>query len=112
LWQAQAISDAYRNDGLSLVETLEFEEIHFLDVQRLAIALDQNDDAEPYGSFRRRDNDYEQDKNLALHFAESLAESDKGEIDGVEHELDGHENGDDVAFEDEGDGAESEEDGA
>src|SRR5258707_10263242 len=42
----------------------------------------------------------------------NLAKRHEREIDGVEHQLDGHKNGDDVALEDEGDYAESEQDGA
>ena len=77
------------------------------DIQTEVILLPAAGVAETDGSFRCRNHDDEQDKNLAVHFAERLAEGHESEIDGVEHQLDGHEDGDDVAFENEGDGAQS-----
>jgi len=47
-----------------------------------------------------------------MYGAPKAAKGNEGKVHGVEHELDGHEDGDDVAFKDESDGAESEEDGA
>src|SRR5260370_39389353 len=72
------------------------------------IAGRENDDAEADGGFGGGYDDDEQHKNLAVEFAAGLAESDEGEIDGVEHQLDGHENGDDVALNDEGHRAKTE----
>src|SRR5713226_7921433 len=92
--------------------TLEFEEVDALDIEGLAIARDQNDDAEADGRFRGGHDDDEEDEDLAVELVERLAESHEGEIDGVEHQLDGHEDGDDIALEDEGNDAESEENGA
>jgi len=36
---------------------------------------------------------------LSLQLSERAAEGHKREVDGVEHQLDGHEDGDDVALE-------------
>ena len=41
-----------------------------------------------------------------------VREGDEGQVDGVEHQLDGHEDGDDVALDEKGGDADREEDGA
>jgi hypothetical protein len=41
-----------------------------------------------------------------------VGEGDKGKIDGVEHELNGHEDGNEIALDDEAEDAEREQNGA
>jgi len=68
--------------------------------------------SEAYGGFRCRYYDYEKNENLSVKAIPRLAEGDEGQVNGVEHQLDGHEDSDDVAAEDEGHDAEAEQDGA
>src|SRR5207253_7454195 len=49
---------------------------------------------------------YQQNKDLSVELAERLAESHKSKVHRVEHQLDGHENGDDIALENEGEHSE------
>ena len=48
---------------------------------------------------RRGHNDHEKHEDLALQLAERPAKGDERQIDGVQHQLDGHENRDDIALE-------------
>src|SRR4029077_7270669 len=96
----------------SSVWASEFKQVDVFNVERLAIARNHDDDAEPDGSFGGGDDDYEEHKDLAVQPVPDLAEGHEGEVDGVEHQLDGHEDGDDVALENEGDDAEAKEDRA
>ena len=63
-----------------------------------ADAEDRNNDGETDGSFSRGDHHHKEDKDLALHRVPLVREGDKGKVDSVEHELNRHENGDDVAL--------------
>jgi hypothetical protein len=78
----------------------------------LAVAMNQDDNRQAHGGFGRGHDDHEKNEHLSLQLAERPAEGDKRQIDGVEHQLDGHENGDDVALEDERHHTQSEQDGA
>src|SRR3989454_293967 len=90
----------------------QFQQVHAFNVQRLPVARDQDDDSQAHGRFRRRHHDHKQNKHLAIELAESLAEGDKRQIHSVQHQLDGHENRDDVALEDKRNDAQPEQDGA
>src|SRR5271157_934951 len=78
----------------------------------MPVTRGQNNNAEAHSRFRGRNNDHKKHKDLAVGLAQGLAEGDKSQIDGVEHELNGHEEGDNVALEHEGHDAQSKEDGA
>ena len=92
--------------------SLEFEQVHAFDVERLPVARNQNDDAETHGGFRGRHHDHEEDKDLAVELPTAWLKGHKRQIHGVQHQLDGHENRDDVALKNERHDAETEEYGA
>ena len=72
---------------------------------------DGDDDGEADGGLCRGDDHDEEDEDLALYPIPHVGEGDEGEVDGVEHELDRHEDGDDVALDQEGADAGREEEG-
>ena len=61
-------------------------------------AEDRDDDGEADGGLGGGDDHDEEDKDLSLDGVAHVGKGDKGEIDSVEHELDRHEDGDDVAL--------------
>ena len=60
---------------------------------------------------RSGDDHDEEDEDLAADLVPHVGEGDEGEVDGVEHELNRHEDGDDVALDEERGDADGEEDG-
>src|SRR5260370_21720634 len=101
--------EVFTDAGMEFVSIkLEFEEVHALDVERAAIPRGENDDSKTDRGFRGGHDDYKQHEHLAVEFAFGLAERYECQIDGVQHQLNGHENGDDVALHDEGNCAKSE----
>ena len=56
-------------------------------------------DRQAHGRFRRRHHDHEENENQAVQLVVRARECHEREIHGVEHQLDGHENRDDVALE-------------
>src|SRR3954464_7953589 len=79
----------------------ELEQVHLVHVQRLAGAEDRNDDGEADGGFRGRYDHHEKDEDLAVELLPLVGERDEGKIHRVQHQLDRHERGDDVALEQE-----------
>src|SRR5207248_9530666 len=100
-------SQRISSNRASAVQGCELDQVHAFDVERWSIASDQDDDSQADGGFRRGDHNHKQNKNLSVEFAERLAKRDERQIHRVEHQLDGHENGDDVAFENEREHAEA-----
>src|SRR2546429_569914 len=96
-----AAAEQSTSNGAAAVQASEFEQVHAFDVERLPIARNQDDDSQADGGFRRGDHNHKQHKNLSIELAERLAKRDERQIHRVEHQLDGHENGDDIALEDE-----------
>src|SRR5439155_13970390 len=67
-------------------------------VQGLACAIHGDDDGQADCSFGRGHDHYEEDKNLAAQRMPVRGKSHERKIHAIEHELDGHEDGDDVAL--------------
>ena len=80
--------------------------------KRGAGAEDGDDDGEADGGFSGGDHHDKKDKDLAFHRVPLVGKGDKGKIDGVEHELNGHEDGDEIALDEKADDAERKEHGA
>src|SRR5438874_7995563 len=89
-----AAAEQSTSNGAAAVQASEFEQVHAFDVERLPIARNQDDDSQADGGFRRGDHNHKQHKNLSVELAERLAKRDERQIHRVEHQLDGHENGD------------------
>src|SRR6185437_27348 len=80
--------------------------IHF---EGAAVADDGDDDGQAHGRFGGGDHE---DEEVAVELMQSVAEGDEGQIHAVEHQLDGYEDGDEVALEQEAGDAKAEEDRA
>ena len=91
---------------------LELHRGEVFDVGGLALAVKGDDEREAHGHFRRRDGDDEEDHDLAVEDVVEPAEGDKGEVGGVEHQLEGHVHDEQVAPQDDAQHAEAEERGA
>ena len=66
--------------------------------------------ARPTGGFGRGHDDHEKDEHLPLKLAQRATEAHESQVNGVEHQLNRHENCQDVSFKDERDHAQSEQD--
>src|ERR1051326_1905768 len=75
---------------------LPMHQIRFVHVDRLSMVEERDEDGEPDGCFRRRDRHHEKDKDESVKLVELTSVREERQIDGVHHELDGHEDGDAV----------------
>ena len=64
---------------------------------RVAVSKHGNDDAEAHCDLGRRHDDDHEDEDLAVYLTPCAREPDQRHVHGVEHELDGHEDHDQVA---------------
>ena len=69
---------------------------------------DRDYDRQTYRSLRRGDHNHKENENEAIEPSVCAREGHKREIYRVEHQLDGHEDRDDVALKHDGNGAEPE----
>ena len=85
------------------VHALEFERADVFDVSGLTRTEKCNDDCKAYGDFSRRNRDNKENEDLCVVIGKAFgahieaAESYKRQIRRVEHELQAHENGEDVS---------------
>src|SRR5690349_22657976 len=103
-----------RNDPQALEyqhSDLELQQIDAFHVERLAIPRDHDDNGQADRRFRSGHHNHKKYEDLPLQLSQSPPKRDEGKIHGVEHQLDGHKNGDDVALENEPDHAEAKEHG-
>src|SRR3990172_760979 len=77
--------------------SLAFEQMHFIDIDRLGVAKDGDDDRESHRHLRRCYRHHEKNEDLPVEGMEKAGEGDETEIDCVEHQLDGHEDDQGVA---------------
>jgi hypothetical protein len=91
--------------------SLILQQVDLVNVKGLARAIDGDDDSQPDGGFGCGDDHDEEDEDLSGDLMPHMREGDEGEVNGVEHELNRHEDGDDVAFDKEAGDADGEEDG-
>src|SRR5437588_3626001 len=89
---------------------LIFHGAHFIHIQRVAILENGQNDGQSDGRFGRGYYHYEKGEQVAIDLLELVREGDETEIDGVQHQLDRHEDGDDAAAEEESGHTEREED--
>src|SRR6185312_9004561 len=77
-----------------------------------------NDDGQSHGGFRGSNHHDKEDKHLAAQsqleaaLVPVIGEGNKGQVHGVEHQLDRHKNSDDIALEQKAEHAQTEKDGA
>src|SRR2546425_362415 len=60
-------------------------------------AVERDDDRQSHGDFRRRDREREEDENLARDVVQVVREGHEVDVRGVQHQLDGQEDHDDVS---------------
>src|ERR1051325_10443883 len=88
--------------SLFTIDHLPLEQINLVNEDRLAVAVERDDEAEADGGFGRRDHDYEDREDLPrdrVHAARLLQVAREGyevQVRGVQNQLDGHEDDDDV----------------
>src|SRR3970040_2705461 len=92
--------------------SLAFEQMHFIDIDRLGVAKDGDDDRESHRHLRRRHRHYEKDEDLSVEGMEKAGEGDETEIAWVENQLDGHDDDQGVAPRRDADDPDGERDGA
>ena len=83
-----------------------------VDIERFACAVYGDDDGQPDRGFSGGDDHYEENKNLSGQLMPVRREGDERQIHAIQHQLDRHEDGDDVALDQESAHAAGEEDAA
>src|SRR5579864_4128752 len=74
---------------------------YVVDQECVAILENRQDDGQANRSLSRRYHHHEKAEDMAVHLLQRVGKRDEREIHGVEHQLDGHENRNDVAAIDE-----------
>src|SRR5437868_5002368 len=75
--------------------------INVVDHQGGAILKYSKNDGQSHRSFGGGDNHYEKAVDVSIHLLELIRERHEAQVHRIEHQLDGHENRDDVAAKDE-----------
>src|SRR5580658_3019160 len=86
--------------------------VDVVDHQRSAVLEHSENDGQSHGGFGRGHYHDEEAVNVSIHLLEFVGECDEAQIHRVQHQLDGHEYGDDVAPEDKAGHSESKKNGA
>src|ERR1700691_5148400 len=73
--------------------------VHALDVQRMAILVNGDHNRQADGRFRRGDDNHKEDEYQSVQLIPRARERHECQIYGVQHQLDGHEDRDDVPLE-------------
>src|SRR5579875_977697 len=76
---------------------LPAHQVDFVRVDRLAVAENHQNDSQADGRLGCRHRHHEEDDRLPVDVAPGAAQRDEGQVDGVEHQLDRHEDDDYVA---------------
>src|SRR5512140_2528671 len=85
---------------------------HFIDFQRRAILEHRQDDRQADRGLSRRHHHHKEGVDMAIRLPQLIGEGDKAQVDRVQHQLDRHEHGDDVAAEYEAGHAQPKQNGA
>src|SRR3569832_1589501 len=80
-----------------LMFLLAFELVQFFDLDARLVAEQQHQDRQPDRRFGGRDGEDEEHEDLAVHVAEVVREGDEVHVDGQQHQLDRHQQDDQVA---------------
>src|SRR5258708_22291114 len=87
-------------------------QVRFIYVDGLPVMEQRDEDSQPHGSLGGGDGHHEKDEDESVELVELPGVGDEGQIHGVYHQLDGHEDGDSVPAGQHAADAEREEDGA
>src|SRR5204862_5299498 len=91
---------------------LPVHQIRFIHVDRVAVMKQRDENGQADGGFRGGDGHDEEDEDESVHLMKLPRVGEEGEVDGVHHELDGHEDGDAVLARQDADHADREQDRA
>jgi len=80
---------------------LVLHRIDIVDVQRAAILEYRQNDRQTHGRFGRRHHHYEEGQQVSIHLLPLIRKGDEAQVDCVEHQLNRHEDGNDIAPEEE-----------
>jgi hypothetical protein len=78
-------------------QPLQLEGIQVVDPKICAVAIKGNDQSKPYRRFRRSYDNYEKHEDLTIDISPVSRKRHESQVDGVEHELNAHENRNDVS---------------
>ena len=82
---------------------LEFQYARIIDVQRFAITEDCDDDSQAHRSLGSSDGHNYKNKELTGDILKETSKRDEGQIHSVEHQLNTHEHGDHISFDNDAD---------
>src|SRR5713226_6561225 len=89
---------ATRSSTLYLLRTSSpFHQVELFGGDGGFAAVERDDDRQPHGDFRRRDREREEDEDLARDVVQVVREGHEVDVRGVQHQLDGEEDHDDVS---------------
>src|SRR5579872_596958 len=86
--------------------------VHFVHIQRFTVFEYRQDNGQSYGRFRRGNHHYEKRENVPVDLFELIGKCDEAQVDGIQHQLDRHEYGDDAFSKQKPGDAQCEQDGA
>src|SRR5579885_118019 len=78
-----------------------FHRVDIFDLQGRPVLENGQNDRQPHGRFRRRHHHHEEREQVSVHLLQLVRKGDEGQVDGVQHQLNRHEHGDDIAPEQE-----------
>src|SRR5579871_752538 len=77
---------------------LQLQQVHAIDVERLARTEYGNDDGQSHRGFGRSHHHHEKDEDVSIERFELRREGHEGQVHAVQHELNGKKDGNDVAL--------------
>src|SRR4051812_41978194 len=86
--------------------------VDLVDIERLTVFVNRQDDRQSDGGFCGGYYHHEECDEMAVDLLPAIGKRDEAEVHGVEHQLDRHEHGDDIAAEDKAGDAERKQDRA
>jgi hypothetical protein len=91
---------------------LKLHRVDFINLESSAIFEDRQDNGQPYSRFSRSDHHDKKRVDVTVDLLPLIGESNKAQVNGIEHQLDRHENRDDAFAVDKARDAERKKDGA
>src|SRR6476660_7504472 len=88
------------------------QQVDLVGLHRFFVAEQRDEDAQPDGGLGYRVGNDEDHEDLPAHVLQMLRESDQVDVDGVQDQLDRHQDNDDVASRQNPDGSDQQERGA
>jgi hypothetical protein len=75
------------------------QRVHLVNVQRVAVLENRKDDRQSDSGFRGCYNHDEKREDMPIYLLELIGKRNKAQVNGIQHQFDGHEHRDDVAAE-------------